>query len=413
MQTSVIDESADKMNIQATAKPTGSEAEKPEPIEKPVIIDLNEPGEIISEDRLTVPAMPEPIDSPGHKPEAPEKPPADRQTAAAENISTSGPVYSVHAGTFQSAAQANLLINNLRSLGFPSFGYTSLNQKGNIVNVVVAGKYQSIDNAKEASRSLSEKGYSNFIAEAKDSLRIPAGSAPISYAKDNQEIPEAPLAVNQDQTAEKKPANLPVYSVHTGSFRDARQAELLLNTLRSLGFPSFMYTSVNKKGNIIHVVVAGKYQSIDLAKEASRSLNEQGYSNFIAEAKDSLRIPAGSAPINYAKDKQEISETPLAVNPEQTAEKKPESFPPLYSVHAGSFRDVRQAELLLNTLRSIGFPSFMYTGVSKKGNIVHVVVAGKYQSIDLAREASRRLTENGHSNFISRAKDSLAHGPET
>ena len=290
MQTTVIDESADKVNIQATANPTGSEAEKPEPTEKPVTIDLNEPGEIISEDRLTVPAMPEPIDSTGHKPEAPEKPPADRQTAAAENISTSGPVYSVHAGTFQSAAQANLLINNLRSLGFPSFGYTSLNQKGNIVNVVVAGKYQSIDLAKEASWRLSEKGYNNFIAEAKDSLRIPADSAPISYATDIQEIPEMPLTVtvNQGQTAEKKPAGFPVYSVHAGSFQTASQAKQLLDALKSLGFPSFMYTSKSKKGNIVHVVVAGKYQSIDLAKEASRRLTENGYSNFISKAKDSL-----------------------------------------------------------------------------------------------------------------------------
>ncbi len=288
MQTAVIDESADKVNIQATANPTGSQADKSEPTEKPVTIDLNESGEIISEDRLTVPAMPEPIDSPVPKPEVLEKPSAAGQTAAAENISKSEPVYSVHAGTFQSAAQANLLINNLRSIGFPSFGYSSLNKKGNIVNVVVAGKYQSIDNAKEASRSLSEKGYSNFIAEAKDSLRIPAGSAPISYARDKQEIPETPQTVNLDQATEKKPDSFPVYSVHAGSFQTASQAKQLLDALKSLGFPSFMYTSKSKKGNIVHVVVAGKYQSIDLAKKASRRLTENGHNNFISRAKDSL-----------------------------------------------------------------------------------------------------------------------------
>jgi len=288
METAVVDEPADKVKILATTNPIGSQADKPEPPEKPAAIDQSDHGATISGGRLTVAAKPEPIDSPERKPGISEKPPADRQTEAAENISKNDSVYSVHAGTFQAGAQANLLINNLKSLGFPSFGYTSLNKKGNIVHVVVAGKYQSIDLAREASRSLNEKGYSNFIAEAKDSLRIPAGSAPINYARDKQEVPETPLTVNQDQTAEKKPESFPVYSVHAGSFRDVRQAELLLNTLRSIGFPSFMYTGVSKKGNIVHVVVAGKYQSIDLAREASRRLTENGHSNFISRAKDSL-----------------------------------------------------------------------------------------------------------------------------
>jgi len=294
METAVIDESADKVKIQATTNLFGSQVDKPGPPEKPVAIDLTGRGEIISGGRLTVPAIPEPIDSSERKPGIPEKPPTDRQTEAAENISKSDSVYSVHAGTFQAAAQANLLINNLRSLGFPSFGYTSLNKKGNMVNVVVAGKYQSIDNAREASRNLSEKGYSNFIAKAKDSLRIPAGSAPISYAKAKQEIPETPLTVNQDQTGEKKPESPAVYSVHAGSFQTASQANLLLDALKSLGFPSFIYTSKSKKGNTAYVVVAGKYQSIDLAKEASRRLTENGHSNFISKAKDSLAHGPGT-----------------------------------------------------------------------------------------------------------------------
>jgi SH3-like domain-containing protein len=182
-------------------------ADKPEPAEKPVAVDQSGHGEIISGDRLTVAAKPEPIDSPEPKPGISKKPPADLQTEPAEDISKKDSVYSVHAGSFQTASQANLLINKLRSLGFPSFGYTSLNKKGNTAYVVVAGKYQSIDLAKEASRSLSKQGYSNFIAKAKDSLRIPAGSAPINYAKDKQENPDTPLTVNQDQTTEIKPGS--------------------------------------------------------------------------------------------------------------------------------------------------------------------------------------------------------------
>ena len=182
-------------------------ADKPVPIEKPVAIDQSGHGEIISGDRLTVAAKPEPIDSPEPKPVISKKPSTDLQTKPAEDISKKDSVYSVHAGSFQTASQANLLINKLRSLGFPSFGYTSLNKKGNTAYVVVAGKYQSIDLAKEASRSLSKQGYSNFIAEAKDSLRIPAGSTPINYATDKQEIPEKPLTVNQDETAKKIPGS--------------------------------------------------------------------------------------------------------------------------------------------------------------------------------------------------------------
>jgi type II secretory pathway predicted ATPase ExeA/cell division septation protein DedD len=294
MDTPVIGESADKVKIQATTGPSGFQADKPGPSEKPEAIDQSGQGEIISAGRSTAPAKPEPIDSPERKPGVSEKPPADRQNETAENISKSDPAYSVHAGTFQAAAQANQLINNLKSLGFPSFGYTSLNKKGNIVHVVVAGKYESLDRAKEASRSLSKQGYSNFIAAAKDSLRIPAGSAPVEHSMSKQEIPATPLTGNQDQTGETKPESLPVYSVHAGSFQTASQANQLLDALKSLSFPSFMYTSKSKKGNTVYVVVAGKYQSIDLAKEAGRRLTENGHSNFISRAKESFAHGPGT-----------------------------------------------------------------------------------------------------------------------
>ncbi|MDX1776754.1 MAG: SPOR domain-containing protein, partial [Desulfobulbales bacterium] len=66
---------------------------------------------------------------------------------------------------------------------------------------------------------------------------------------------------------------------------------------------------------------------------------------------------------------------------------------------------------LLDKLKALGFPSFMYPGKSRKGNDVHVVVAGKYDSVDLAKEVSRTLSSKGYSNFIARAKDSLEAGP--
>jgi len=176
METAGTDESADKVKIQATTDPIGSQADKPEPPEKPVAIDPNGHGEIISEGASTVPAKPEQADSPERKPGTAETVPAVSHGQTGEKKPESLPLYSVHAGSFQTASQANRLLENLKSLGFPSFSYTSLNKKGNTVYVVVAGKYQSIDLAREASRNLSEKGYSNFIAPAKDSLEHGPGT---------------------------------------------------------------------------------------------------------------------------------------------------------------------------------------------------------------------------------------------
>jgi cell division protein FtsN len=249
----------------------------------------SQPSEKVSQGRTKVPAGSKPIEAVADKPKIPAMPLAVKQSQPDEKILESSTVYAVHAGSFYTASQANLLLNKLKSLGFPSFMYSSLSKKGNSVQVVVAGKYPSYDLAKEASRSLSNKGHSNFIARAKESLKIPEDSAPIEAVADKPKIPAKPLAVKQSQPAEKIPENSTVYAVHAGSFYTASQANLLLDNLESLGFPSFGYSSISKKGNTVYVVVAGKYQSYDLAKEASRSLSKKGHSNFIAKAKDSLK----------------------------------------------------------------------------------------------------------------------------
>jgi hypothetical protein len=73
-----------------------------------------------------------------------------------------------------------------------------------------------------------------------------------------------------------------------GTFESASQANGHVDELKALGYPSFMYTQENSLGDTVYIVVAGKYQSYDLARNASNSLKSDGYINFIAQTKDSL-----------------------------------------------------------------------------------------------------------------------------
>ncbi|MDX1776755.1 MAG: AAA family ATPase [Desulfobulbales bacterium] len=97
---------------------------------------------------------------------------------------------------------------------------------------------------------------------------------------------ESPAAGDSEERLEIAAENI-LHSVHVGVFPSASQAEERVAEMISLGFPSFMYTQESAAGNSIYVVVAGIYQSYDLAKEASTALSEAGYSYFIARAKDS------------------------------------------------------------------------------------------------------------------------------
>lgn len=288
-ETTVVGESVDNITVPAGSAPIEPAADKVGIPEKPPAINQSEPGEKFSENRTKAPAGLELIDPKVEKQESPEQPPAVNTSETDKEISENRTVYSVHAGTFKTASEANQLLNNLHVHGYPSFGYTSMNKKGNTAHVVVAGKYQSYDLAQQASRNLIQKGYSNFIARAKDSLRIPAGSGPINIAENKRKTPQKPPPVNKSDTGEKIPENSSVYAVHAGTFKAAPQANLLLNNLKLLGFPSFMYASLSKNGNTVYVVVAGKYQSYSLAEEASRSLSKKGHNNFIARAKESLK----------------------------------------------------------------------------------------------------------------------------
>ena len=83
----------------------------------------------------------------------------------------------------------------------------------------------------------------------------------------------------------------------------------------------------------------------------------------------------------------------------------------VYSVHAGTFESLAQADSLVEKLRSRDYPSFLYTRTDNTGNLIYVVVAGKYGSRGIARDVGAELKKQGFDNFVSRAKHSLYFGP--
>jgi hypothetical protein len=124
------------------------------------------------------------------------------------------------------------------------------------------------------------------------------------------------LAIDEKKPSENISADMPFHSVHVGTFKSASQAKEQVEGLINLGYPSFIYTQEDSRGDTVYIVVAGTYQSYGLAKEASRNLSKEGYSNFIARAKDSLgNAPAISTPppqTNTSEQQSQASENKLS-----------------------------------------------------------------------------------------------------
>jgi cell division septation protein DedD len=96
------------------------------------------------------------------------------------------------------------------------------------------------------------------------------------------------LPKSDDADADNIPAVIDIHTVHAGTFQSAFWAKELVEELKALGYPSFMYMKTSEE-KTEYIVVAGKYQSYTSAKKASLKLNNNGYNNFIAKAKDSLK----------------------------------------------------------------------------------------------------------------------------
>ncbi len=151
--------------------------------------------------------------------------------------------YLVYAGVFKSEKNAIQRAEDLRELGFPS--YHSL--KGTWFNVV-AGRYESYQEALEAGKKIAGQGYEYYIPEKKQ----------------REEGEVEPLRG-------KGP-----YLVYAGAFKREKNAMQVAEDLRKLGFPSYHYP----RGAWFNVV-AGRYDSYQEALEIGKKIAAHGYEYHI------------------------------------------------------------------------------------------------------------------------------------
>jgi type II secretory pathway predicted ATPase ExeA len=138
----------------------------------------------------------------------------------------------------------------------------------------------------------------------------PISSELIELTADKLRTINDPLAENEKQLHAEISEDTVFHSVHVGTSKTASQANRHVEKLKALGYPSFMYTKKNSPEDTAYVVVAGKYPSYYLAKEASRGLSNEGYNNFIARAKDSLAAgPTSSTPTTQTNTSEQWSQT--------------------------------------------------------------------------------------------------------
>lgn len=99
-----------------------------------------------------------------------------------------------------------------------------------------------------------------------------------------------------------------------------------------------------------------------------------------------------------------VSNTP-ALLPERAAEEKPahakSDAKKKYLVFAGAFTKEKYAIQRNAKLRSLGLPSYIHRQQARKG-LIHTVIAGKFDSLQKAREAGKNIARHGLDYFISR-----------
>ena len=74
------------------------------------------------------------------------------------------------------------------------------------------------------------------------------------------------------------------YIVYAGSFRKQEYAIETANKLHDLGYASYRYEEMTESKEILHIVVAGKYESFEKAKAAGEDIVNYGFDYFIRKA---------------------------------------------------------------------------------------------------------------------------------
>ncbi len=122
------------------------------------------------------------------------------------------------------------------------------------------------------------------------------------------------LQKENEETPVQKQENAVIYSVHAGSFSNLDQADKMVEKLRARNYPSFLYTRTDKGGNLAYVVVAGKYNSRNLAKEASSQLKTLGFDNFVSRAKHSLYFGPSNVKITSSEESKKFQDFLYGLN---------------------------------------------------------------------------------------------------
>ncbi len=76
-----------------------------------------------------------------------------------------------------------------------------------------------------------------------------------------------------------------------------------------------------------------------------------------------------------------------------------------YLVFVGVFSEEQNAEKTMQKVTALGYPGYRITKDVPEKGMLHIVVAGKYQSLKEAREAGKRIAEHGINYYISKTNE--------
>ncbi len=109
----------------------------------------------------------------------------------------------------------------------------------------------------------------------------PKPALSVNSAEDNRQNPPPPLT---DKTGTGEANSKESYLVYAGSNRHEQNAIEDVRKLIDLGYPAYRYEKTTDSKGTLHIVVAGKYESFEKAKEAADNIARHGFGVFIRKA---------------------------------------------------------------------------------------------------------------------------------
>ncbi|UCH44750.1 MAG: tetratricopeptide repeat protein [Nitrospiraceae bacterium] len=97
-------------------------------------------------------------------------------------------------------------------------------------------------------------------------------------------LKEPEIIPDEDKVTLPKPDKQKMYYIHVGTFRDRKNADLLLNDLKKLGYRPYSYIMETKRGDF-HKVVAAEYTSLSEAKKTGEELKKKSIDYYITSKK--------------------------------------------------------------------------------------------------------------------------------